>query len=116
MFGGPYSFLLRISDPCIEFLAPIYNRHDWYSSDNSRGVAEWHSYFRQITDLLGGETILYITTAYFEKYHAFFRDMETGFAQKLETLKTKHGIINKPFTIHGNGKYPRYFLDNVTGS
>jgi hypothetical protein len=113
IFGGPYGFLLRISDPYIEFLAPIYNRHDWYSPDNSRDVAEWRSYFRQITVLLGGKVVLYITTAYFEKYHAFFRDMDTSFTQKLETLKTKHGVINKPFTAYGNGKYPRYFLDNV---
>jgi hypothetical protein len=113
IFGGPCGFLLRISDPYIEFLAPIYNRHDWYSPDNSRDVAEWRNYFRQITVLLGGKVVLYITTAYFEKYHVFFRDMETGFAQKMETLKTKPGIINKPFTAYGNGKYPRYFLDNV---
>jgi hypothetical protein len=93
MFGGPYGLLLRISDPYIEFLAPIYNRHDWYSSDNSRDVAEWRSYFRQITAILGSESILYITTAYFEKYHDFFRDMESGFTQKLETLKPKHGIL-----------------------
>jgi hypothetical protein len=111
---GPYGLMLRISNTYMEFLTPIYNRTEWYSPDNSVTVTEWRKYFRQIITLLGGSEALYITQAYFDKYHPFFQDMNTTFSQKIETLIKKHGPINKPFTHYGNGKYPRYFLDDFT--
>jgi hypothetical protein len=111
---GPYGLMLRISDTYMEFIAPIYNRTEWYSPDNTVTVTVWRNYFKQIITLMGGNEALYITQAYFDKYHPFFQDMNTTFSQKIETLTKKHGPINKPFTHYGNGKYPRYFLDNFT--
>jgi hypothetical protein len=113
-FIGPYGLTLRISDTYIEFLAPIYSRPDWYSPENAQSVLEWRRYFKQIITLLGGSEALYITSAYFDKYHSFFRDMDTTFAQKIETIIKNQGAVNKPFTAYGNGKYPRYFLDTFT--
>jgi hypothetical protein len=111
---GPYGLMLRISDTYIEFMTPIYSRPDWYSPDNAQSVIEWRRYFKQIITLLGGSQALYITQAYFDKYHDFFRDLNISFAEKIETIIKRHGAVNKPFTYYGNGKYPRYFLDTFT--
>jgi hypothetical protein len=40
--------------------------------------------------------------------------MNTGFAEKIETIKTRHNVNIKPFTAYGNNKYPPYFLDTLT--
>jgi hypothetical protein len=112
---GPYGLSLRISDTYIEFLSPIYSRPDWYSSDNAQSVLEWRRYFKHIISLLGGSQALYITQAYFEKYHSFFQDLNISFAVKIETTVKRHGAVNKPFTYYGSGKYPSYFLDTFTG-
>jgi hypothetical protein len=108
---GPYGLMLRISDTYLEFMTPIYNRPDWYSPGNVVTVTQWRNYYKQITSLLGGSGVLYITQAYFDKYHTFFRDANTTFTQKIDTLIKKHGPIHKPFTDYGKGKYPRYFFD-----
>jgi hypothetical protein len=108
---GPYGLMLRISDTYIEFLTPVYSRTEWYSPDNHQDVIEWRKCFKQIIALMGGSEAIYITQAYFEKHHDFFRDLNYSFSEKIETLVKKHGAANKPFTHYGNGKYPRYFLD-----
>jgi hypothetical protein len=112
---GPYGLMLRVSDAYIEFITPIYNRPDWYSPGNTKAVAEWRKYFKQIITLFGGSEALYITQSYFSKYHTFFRDLNMSFTEKIETLKKRHGVNKKPFTGYGKGKYSMYFLDDFTG-
>jgi hypothetical protein len=112
---GPYGLMLRVSDTYIEFITPIYNRPDWYSPGNAQAVAEWRKYFKQIIALFDGSEALYITQAYFTKYHNFFRDLNMSFTEKIETLKKRHGVNKKPFTGYGTGTYPMYFLDDFTG-
>jgi hypothetical protein len=107
--------MLRISDTYIEFMTPAYNRPDWYSPGNAKAVAEWRKYFKQIITLLGGSEALYITQSYFGKYHAFFRDVNMSFTEKIKTLKKRHRANKKLFTAYGKGNYPLYFLDDFTG-
>jgi hypothetical protein len=111
---GPYGLMLRISNTYVEFLSPLYNRPNWYSPKNAKTVTEWRKYFKQITTLFGGQGTLYITQAYFDKYHNFFRDTSTTYPQKIETLIQTHGPIKKPFADCSKGKYPRYFFDTFT--
>jgi hypothetical protein len=112
---GPYGLMLRISNTYLEFMTPIYSRPEWYSQDNSQDVTQWRNYFKQITSLLGGSVALYITQAYLDKYHDFFRDLNISFAEKIETIKNRHGVNNKSFSDYGKNKYPSYFLDTFAG-
>jgi hypothetical protein len=103
--------LLRISNPCIQFLYPSFTNTQWYSPQNRGAVTLWRNCFKRIATLLGGAGLLYITEAYFSKYHEFFMDPGQPFEQKLCALTEKHGAIKKTFEDFGNGKYPRYFID-----
>jgi hypothetical protein len=113
---GPFGLMLRISNTYLEFITPIYARPDWYSPDNAATVTQWRNYFKQIITLLGGSEALYITHAYFDKYHDFFRDLNISFSEKIETLKKRHGVSKKLFTDYGEGRYPIYFLDTCTNN
>jgi hypothetical protein len=113
---GPYGLMLRISNTYIEFMTPIFNRPDWYSLANTKAVTQWRKYFKHIVTLLGGSEALYITQAYFGKYHDFFRDLNISFSEKIETINKRPGVSKKLFTDYGNGKYPVYFLDTCTSS
>jgi hypothetical protein len=108
---GPYGLMLRISNTYIEFTTPIYNRRDWYSHDNNRAVTGWRNFFMQITSLMGGSELLYITQSYYSKYHDFFRNMNITFSEKIEINRKRHKLKIKSFEHYGNGKYPPYFLD-----
>jgi hypothetical protein len=94
---GPYGLMLRISDTYIEFMTPAYNRPDWYSPGNAKAVAEWRKYLKQIITLLGGSEALYITHSYFNKYPAFFRDVNMSFTERIKILKKRHRANKKLF-------------------
>jgi hypothetical protein len=111
IIGGAFSFLLRVSAAFIEFLYPVYKINDWYSNDNKEEVTEWRMFFKQIVYLLGGSKALYITSAYFLKYHHFFIDPSKAFNEKLDDIIAKHGPVKKDFHDFANSKHPRYFID-----
>jgi hypothetical protein len=111
IIGGTFSFLFRVSAAFIEFLYPTYKTNDWYSNDNKKEVTEWRIFFKQIVSLLGGSKVLYITSAYFLKYHHFFTDPSKTFNEKLNEIIAKHGPVKKDFHDFVNGRHPRYFID-----
>jgi hypothetical protein len=102
--------MLRISNTYIEFITPIsIPDRNGTPSIIVRTVTQWRIYFRQITSLLGGSEALYITQAYFTKYHDFFRDLSLSFAEKKETIKKRHGVSKKLFTGYGPRQLPPLF-------
>jgi hypothetical protein len=111
LIGGTFSFLLRVSAAFIEFLYPVYKINDWYSNDNKEEVKEWRIFFKQMAYLLGGSKALYITSAYFLKYHHFLIDPSKTFNEKLDDIIAKHGPVTKSFHDFANCKHPRYFID-----
>jgi hypothetical protein len=114
LIGGTFGFLLRVSAAFIEFLYPVYERNNWYSNDNKEEVPEWRIFFRQMIHLLGGTKAIYITSAYFSKYHNFFTDPQKTFNQKLDDIIARHGPIKKTFHDFTGGKHPRYFVDTFS--
>jgi hypothetical protein len=114
ILGGTFGFILRISAAFIEFLYPVYKLNDWYSNDNKEEVTEWRIFFKQMVYLLGGSKALYITSAYFSKYHDFFTNPSRTFNQKLDDMIAKHGSVKKAFQDYANSKHPRYFIDTFT--
>jgi hypothetical protein len=113
IIGGIFSFLLRITSVFTEFLYPVYKINDWYSNENEKEVTEWRMFFRQTVNLLGGSKTLYITSAYFSKYHDFFTDPSKSFDQKLDEIIARHGTVKKDFHDFTNGRHPRYFIDSA---
>jgi hypothetical protein len=111
IIGGTFGFLIRISAAFIEFLYPGYKINEWYSKENREEVTEWRIFFRQMVDLLGGSKALYISNAYFIKYHDFLDDPAKSFKQKLDEIIARHGTVKKDFQDFTNGKHPRYFID-----
>jgi hypothetical protein len=113
LFSGPYSLFLRISNTYIEFLYPSFKNHEWYSKVNNEAVNQWRNCFKQIINLLGGHSVLYITSLYFEKHHDFFIDPNQIFEQKIYTLSLKQGSSKKLFQDFGEKNQPRYFIDTL---
>jgi hypothetical protein len=111
LIGGTFGFLLRVSAAFIEFLYPVYKINDWYSNDNKEEVTEWRIFFKQIVSLLGGSKALYITSAYFSKYHRFFTGPSGTFNEKLDDITARHGPVKKGFHDFTDTKHPRYFID-----
>jgi hypothetical protein len=114
IIGGTFGIIFRVSAAFIEFLYPAYKINGWYSNANKEEVTEWRKFFGQMVYLLGGSKALYISGAYFWKYHRFFTDPSGSFDRKVDEITAKHGAVKKGFNDFANGKHPRYFVDTFS--